>query len=205
MKSRPACAGFTLIEVLVAMAVFALMSALAYGALARTISSAEILGDRMDRLQSVQRAMRQLDQDFMQLAPRPIRKELGDTYSPALEADRLSGVVLELTRAGWSNPAARPRGSLQRVAYLIEDGELRRYYWHVLDRTFSNEPVIVTLLDDIESLNIRFMLDNGEWSDQWPPQSVGNAPDLRRRPRAVEVVLSLVNEGEISRLIEVAP
>ncbi|ANO51407.1 type II secretion system minor pseudopilin GspJ [Woeseia oceani] len=197
--------GFTLVEVLVAMAVFALMSALAYGALGRTIASSEILSDRMGRLQSIQRTMRQLDQDFTQLAPRPIRKDLADTYSPALEADGLTGVALELTRAGWSNPNVLPRGTLQRVAYVVEGEELRRYYWHVLDRTYSNEPVIVTLLDGIDSIAVRYLMGNGEWSDQWPPQLQGAAPDLRQRPRAVEVVLSLINEGEISRLIEVAP
>ncbi|MEQ8205571.1 MAG: type II secretion system minor pseudopilin GspJ [Woeseia sp.] len=197
--------GFTLIEVLVAMAIFALMSALAYGALSRTIASSEILGDRMTRLQAIQRTIRQMDQDFTQLAPRPIRKDLADSYSPALEADGLSGLALELTRSGWSNPNALPRSTLQRVAYVVEAEELRRYYWHVLDRTYSNEPVIVTLLDGIDSMAVRYLMDNGEWSDQWPPQRQGSAPDLRQRPRAVEVVLSLINEGEISRLIEVAP
>jgi general secretion pathway protein J len=205
MNAPRRVSGFTLIEILVAVAIFTLLSALAYGSLSRTILSSEILSDRMTRLQSVQRTIRQLDQDFMQLAPRPVRKDLGDTYSPALQADQLGGTAIELTRGGWSNPAARPRGSLQRVAYVVEDEQLLRYHWHVLDRTFSNEPVIVTLLDGIDSLRVRFMLDNGEWSDQWPPQSLGAAPDPRQRPRAVEVVLSLVNEGEISRLIEVAP
>ena len=131
--------GFTLIEILVAMAIFTLLSALAYGSLSRTIQSSEILSDRMNRLQSVQRTIRQLDQDFMQLAPRPVRKDLGDSYSPALQADSQLSTALELTRGGWSNPAARPRGSLQRVAYVVEDEQLLRYHWHVLDRTFSNE------------------------------------------------------------------
>ena len=194
-----------MIEVLVAMAVFALMSALAYGALGRTISSSEILGERMTRLQSVQRTVRQFDQDFMQLAPRPVRKDLGDTYSPALQSDLTSGAALEFTRYGWSNPNALPRGTLQRVAYVVEGEELIRYYWNVLDRTYSNLPVAVTLIDGVKSLAVRFLMDNGEWADQWPPRAFGTAPDIRQRPRAVEIVLSLGDEGEITRLIEVAP
>ena len=194
-----------MIEVLIAMAVFALMSALAYGALGRTISSSEILGERMTRLQSVQRTVRQFDQDFMQLAPRPVRKDLGDTYSPALQSDLTSGAALEFTRYGWSNPNALPRGTLQRVAYVVEGEELIRYYWNVLDRTYSNLPVAVTLIDGVKSLAVRFLMDNGEWADQWPPRAFGTAPDIRQRPRAVEIVLSLGDEGEITRLIEVAP
>lgn len=197
--------GFTLIEVLVAIAIFAIMSAFAYGALSQTIASAEILSDRMDRLLAVQRTVQQLDQDFMQLSPRPVRKDLGDTHSAALESDLLTGIALELTRAGWNNPAAMPRGTLQRVAYVLEEDKLLRYYWHVLDRTYSNEPIIVTMLDNVEALELRYLSDSGDWTNRWPPAVIGASPDLRSRPRAVEVVLRLVGEGEITRLIEVAP
>lgn len=198
-------AGFTLIEVLVAIAIFAIMSAIAYGALGQTLSSAEILGERMDRLQSIQRAVRQLDSDFMQLAARPVRKDLGDTFSPALEANALSGIALELTRGGWSNPTALPRGTQQRVAYVVEDEALLRYYWTALDRSYTNEPLVVSLVDGVDSLQIRFMLDNGEWSDQWPPQANAPGASLSARPRAVEIVLRLINEGDITRLVEVSP
>lgn len=205
MIIRARTMGFTLIEVLVAIAIFGIMSALAYGALSQTISSSEILGERMNRLQSVQRAVRQLDSDFMQLSARPVRKDLGDNFSPALEADSLSAIALELTRSGWSNPTALPRGTLQRVAYVVEDEELLRYYWNVLDRSYSNEPVIVSLLDGVDGLQIRYLLDNNEWSERWPPETNASGPALRNRPRAVEVALRLINEGDITRLIEVAP
>jgi len=197
--------GFTLIEVLVAVAIFAVMSGLAYGALNQTLLSAEILGERMTRLQAIQRTIRQLDNDVMQLAARPVRKDLGDSHSPALEANLLSGAALELTRAGWSNPMAMPRGTLQRVAYQIEDDKLNRYYWNVLDRTFGNETIKVTLLDGVESLQIRYLLGDDEWADRWPPETNAQAPALRERPRAVEIVLQLINDGDIRRVIEVAP
>lgn len=205
MTARSTQRGFTLIEVMVSIAIFALMSALAYGALNGTIDSAGILGERMDRLQSIQRTIRHLDEDFMQLTPRPVRKDLGDSYSPALESNALSGVSLELSRGGWNNPAARPRGTLQRAAYVIQDEQLLRFHWRVLDRTYSNEPIEVVLLDGVESLEIRYLLPGGDWTDQWPPQSFSTVPDPRLRPRAVEVVLTLINEGQITRLIEVAP
>ena len=107
---------FTLIEMLVALAVFAIMSALAYGTLSQTFTSAEILSARMDRLQAIQRTVRVVGQDFMQLSPRPVRNELGDGFSAALSTSFDSGFALELTRGGWSNPIALPRGTLQRAA-----------------------------------------------------------------------------------------
>ncbi len=196
---------FTLIEVLVSLAIFAILAALAYGALGQTIDSAELLNDRMDRLQAIQRTMRLLSEDFQQLYPRPIRDELGDGFEPALDTDFQSGFALELTHGGWSNPIVLPRSTLQRSAYRIEDDELIRYHWRVLDRTLANEPLSVTLLDGVESVFFRFLQADGEWTDQWPPSNRPGGLGARQRPRAVEIILTLTDVGEISRLLEVAP
>ncbi len=196
---------FTLIEVLVAFAIFGILAAFAYGALSQTLLSAEILGERMDRLQAIQKSVRYLSQDFLQLAPRPVRQELGDSFYPALRTDFSSEFALELTHGGWSNPVALPRGTLQRSAYRLEDDELVRYYWTVLDRTLSNEAIGVTILDGVESLLFRYLLDSGDWIEQWPPPTLPGPLGLRQRPRAVEIVLTLQDEGEIRRIIEIAP
>ncbi len=198
-------AAFTLIEVLVAMAIFAILAAFAYSTLSQTLLSAEILNERMDRLQSMQRAMRMLSDDLQQLAPRPVRDELGDNLRPALDTGFQSGFAMELTRGGWSNPVVLPRSTLQRVGYRLEDDELVRYHWYTLDRTLSNEPVGVALLDGVEGIQFRFHLEDGEVSDQWPPLNRPGALGARQRPRAVEVILLLEDAGEISRLVEVAP
>lgn len=196
---------FTLIEVLVSLAIFGILATFAYAALSQTILSSELLNERMDRLQAIQRAVGYLSQDFLQLAPRPVRQELGDSFEPALLADAGTDFTLALTHGGWSNPAALPRGTLQRSAYRIEDNKLVRYYWTVLDRTLSNEPVVVTLLDGVVSLSFRFLLDSGDWVEQWPTPAMPGPLGYRQRPRAVEFVLTLEDEGEIRRLIEVAP
>ena len=198
-------AAFTLIEVLVALAVFGVMSVLAYATLGTTLTNADLLADRMDRLQSVQRAVRYLTTDLMQAAPRPVRQELGQILSPALQTSLNSQFALELTHGGWSNPAALPRGTLQRSAYRIEDDELVRYHWRVLDRTFANEPVATVLLDNVDGLLFRYLQDSGEWTEVWPPQNVQGAIATIARPRAVEIVLTLRDQGEIRRVLEVAP
>jgi general secretion pathway protein J len=197
--------GFTLIEVMVALAVFGVMSMLAYSALGNTLSNADYLSTRMDRIQSIQRAMRYLSSDLMQTAPRPIRSEVGDDFLPALVSTLSSDYLLELTHGGWGNPAGLPRGTLQRVAYRLEDDQLVRYHWNVLDRTYANEPFAIVLLDNVESLYFRYIDPTGEVSEVWPPLATGAAIDLRSRPRAVEVILTLADEGEIRRLLEVAP
>jgi general secretion pathway protein J len=194
--------GFTLIEVLVAMAIFGVMSMLAYMTLGQTLANAEMLTERIDRLQAVQRTVRFLSDDLLQAAPRPVRLELGDSMGSAVLTSLSGEFALELTHGGWGNPAGLPRGTLQRSAYRLEDDELVRYHWNVLDRTFANEPVANILLDDVESLLFRYLAADGEWGEVWPPLQ---QPSIRSRPRAVEIVLTLADEGEIRRLLEISP
>ena len=194
---------FTLIEIMIAVAIFSVMSVIAWGALSASLSNAEMLTARMDRLQAVQRSVRFLTTDLALAAPMPIRNELGDSQLPAILSSLSTTYALEVTHGGWGNPAGLPRGTQQRSAYRLEEDELVRYHWNVLDRTYSNEPVATVLLDDVESLFFRFYTDSGEPSEVWPPSGTGNM--ARSRPRAVEVVISLTDVGEITRLIEVAP
>ncbi len=195
--------GFTLIEVLVALAVFGVLSALAYMTLGQTLSNADMLTERMDRLQAIQRTMSYLSTEFMQASPRSIRADLGG-YEPALKSDFSSDFALQITHGGWPNSAGVPRSTQQRTAYRVEDEELVRYHWNVLDRTPNNVPVATVLLDDLESLTFRFLQFNGEWVDQWPPVSMQTQSNTTILPRAVEITLVLPDEGELRRIVEVA-
>lgn len=197
--------GFTLIEVLVALAIFGIVSILAYQALGQSLSNVELLNDRMARLRAVQQTMRLLGSDLVQLAPRPIRDPLDGTPAPALRTAPGTEFALELTRGGWPNPAGLPRGTLQRANYRIQDGELVRLHWNVLDPTLNSEPIATVLLDDVESIYFNYLPPGGDWTNQWPPLGVSGAVALRLRPQVVEVVLTLVDEGEIRRFFEVAP
>lgn len=195
--------GFTLIEVMVALAVFGVMSLLAYMSLGQTLANADMLTQRMDRLQSVQRTVSYLSSELIQSVPRPVRIELGDAPVPAMQSSFGSDFALQLTHGGWPNPAGVPRSTLQRTAYRIEDGELIRYHWNVLDRTVNNTPLTTVMLTDVESLTFRFLQLNDEWTEQWPPLTAQGGP-TGGLPRAVEIVLVLPDEGEIVRVVEVS-
>jgi general secretion pathway protein J len=197
--------GFTLIEIMVAVAIFAVMSVMAWGALGRSLSDAEMLTDRMDRLQAIQRSVRFITTDLSQAAPRSVRSELGYRQVQALLSSLTSEFAIELTHGGWNNPAGLPRGSQQRSAYRLEEDKLVRYHWNVLDRTYSNEPVVIVLLDDVEGLAFLFYDESGASSDIWPPQNAVGSTSARIRPRAVELILSRADVGKITRLVEVAP
>lgn len=201
---RAGSRGFTLLEVLIAIAIFVIVGAMAMGGYNELVTQSQILEENNARSRAVQSAVQRMVQDFSTLEPRPVREPLGESYQPALRSDARSQLLAELTHSGWSNPAGLPRSTLQRVAYRIdEEGRLRRDHWYVLDRTLGGEPVSRVLVDRVEGLTFRFMDNNGRWHEQWPPLGY-SAPDAQRiRPIAVEITLELEDWGEIKRLVEV--
>ena len=209
MRPHRFAQGFTLLEVLVAVAIFAIVGVLAFGGYSQLTRQAERLSESAARTRSIQTAMHRLVQDFSSLEPRPIREPLGDNVQPALLADARNEQIAEFTHSGWSNPAGVPRSTLQRVAYTLEDGKLTRNYWVTLDRTLGAEPVRMVLLDRVKSMSLRFMTNNRRFTEQWPalgadPVGPNAANAARTLPIAVEITLELEDWGKITRLVEVA-
>ena len=204
MNARHAARGFTLLEILVAMVILAVMGLMAY----RGVSEARVaVGNaeaHLERLRAVQRSVQLIVTDFRTLARRPVREPIGDARRPALLRDPNGVTLVELSHAGWPNGAGTPRGTVQRVVYRLEDGKLFREYWTVMDATLATPPVRRELLDRVERVDLRYLTNGREWIAEWPP--FNNTGDLNQyiRPIAVEVTLVLSDYGEIRRVIEVA-
>jgi general secretion pathway protein J len=197
--------GFTLLEIIVAVAIFAIVGVLAYSGYAELTRQADRLSQSAARTRAIQSTVQRLVQDFSSIEPRPVREPLGDNVQPALIADSRSDQLAEFTHSGWSNPAGVPRSTLQRVAYRLEEGRLIRNYWVMLDRTLSTEPVRTVMLDEVKALTLRFMTPNRRFTDQWP--ALGGGPTgpnaARSLPVAVEITLELEDWGKITRLVEI--
>ena len=157
--------GFTLMEMLVALAVFVVIGLLCAQLMGRTLGNHEIVSDRTERLAEVQRAMLMLKRDIMQITERPVRDILGDLRGSVLIG---SDGLMEFSRLGWRNPLRQPRAQVQRVAYVVEDGDLYRAWWSVLDRAQDSEPALQRLLSDVEQIEF-FALDaSGQEHTYWP-------------------------------------
>lgn len=198
--------GFTLVEILVATAIAAILAAMAFTAMSQAMQNRERVRAAQARVIALQATIRSFVQDFSQLAPRPVRVPVGEGYEAALLGRAGGSAQVVFTRGGWSNPAGIQRSSLQRVRYELRDGVLYRDHWTVLDAQTQPEPVQRAMLDQVEAFTIRYMNDARQWQDNWPPPQPGNPDELRFlrwRPIAIEVTLRLTDWGTITRLIEV--
>lgn len=196
--------GFTLLEILVAIAIFAIVGMLAMMGYNELVTQSERIETSAQRTRSIQAAMMRLDRDFATLEPRPVREPLGGELAPALRASpQKAEVLVEFTHSSWSNPAGVPRPTLQRVAYRLLDKKLYRAYWPVLDRTMNTEPLSVMLLDRVKGVSLRYLANDRDWKEQWPPLGYSGADAAFLRPIAVEITLELEDWGKITRLVEV--
>lgn len=192
--------GFTLLELLVALAIFGLIAVMSYSGLSAVLNQQAQTEIAADRLSELQKTYLIMQRDIEQMVPRPVRNQFGDE-----EAALVGGDTLQFTRGGWSNPVGYPRSNLQRVGYDYEDQQLKRYSWVVLDQAQDSQPLEQPLVDHVEGMQIRYLADNDEWQEQWPAATAatGSTPaqpaDL---PKAVEVTIEHAEFGPLVWLFQ---
>ena len=214
--SRPA-AGFTLVEVLIALAITAFIAAIAYRSLSTALQAVESTRAIAQRSYEVNRAWMIISRDLRQFVPRPVRDEFGQV-EPAVVGGTAARFPLGFTRTGWHNPNDRERSNLQRVNYRVEDGALWRDAYPVLDRAPDTVPQQARLLEGVEVLEVVFLgtlsdaqrtgqgieLDTRNWQGNWVSDT--SAPDSELPPpAALEFRLQLEDLGEMRRVYALPP
>ena len=203
--------GFTLLEVLIAMAITAFVSVLSYQTLSTALAGIESARTESERLHEINRAFTVLSRDVRQMTNRPVRDEFGQMAS-AVSGGELARDPLRLTRSGWHNSTGAPRSTLQRVAYRLEEDKLLRLSYPVLDRTTAIEPTETVLIDGVEVFELRFLpsvtalevdrnqvIDRRFWQENWVAD-VGFTDKIIDPPAAIEVRVILSDWGELERL-----
>jgi general secretion pathway protein J len=205
---RARAAGFTLLEVLVAVGIFALFSAMAYGSLLRILDIRDRLQTERDFWRGLSISLLLVEDDLAQARPRTVRGVDG-LIRPAfrgqpVDSRALGEPSLEFTRGGQIVLGDGARSDLQRVGYRLREGTLLRLVWPALDQPVVSEPREAPLLEHVEELRVRFYAQLSGWVDSWPANTQTGAPTANNAlPLAVEVTLKIEGRGEIVRVFQV--
>lgn len=193
--------GFTLLEVLVAIGIFALFSTMAYGSLTRLLENRERVEAERLFWRELALTFGRMQDDFAFARNRPVRDTDGLQSRPAFRGEptdqrALAEPSVEFTRGGVTSVGPLP--DLQRVGYRLADGVLYRLHWPVLDRAPNTQPISVPVLTDVEEFSVRFY--HTAWIDRWEPE-----PQRPALPRAVEVTVKHRTRGGYTRTFLVRP
>lgn len=154
-------AGFTLVEVLISLLIFALIAAAGASVLSLSIDNRFAVKAASDRTAELQRTRALLRADLGQAAARRSRGPTGRPQpQPMMGATAPGDPVLVLSRAGWSNPGEAARPSLQRVEYRLVEGRLERRVSSHLDGARPGPPQV--LYDGVRDLTVTFLRDGTE-------------------------------------------
>lgn len=217
--------GFTLVELLVAIAITLIVATLAYSffdsATRATASSEEVFR----QLNSVETIWQVLNADLNHVIDRDLPQAAVGVTSGQSTPSFMGGdnqnsgsnflqgqYILRFSRDGWANALQQQRSDLQRIGYRWQDGQLWRDYWTERNQPIEDEPTgSRLLLEDLQAVQIRFLPNtaqnaiNGPWQIVWPPekQNLNTASNIQRKgrlPLALEVTLTIEELGDVQRI-----
>jgi general secretion pathway protein J len=193
-KGRRRIGGFTLIEILIALAILALVAVLGYRALSSLTESEVRLAAESERWRSLDALFARLESDMRLAQPREVR--VGPSSEPGWRADKddAGNALLRIARAG-PEFSLEPGSAGQRLGYRLRDGTVEVLYWPHLDQPASVAPTAYALAGGIAGFEITYLDDHGGWHDRWPLLGV---PPL---PRAARIVLTLDDHNTVERWV----
>jgi general secretion pathway protein J len=195
--NNPKNHGFTLLEILVAMAIFTIIGLASSGLLSSVLDSDKASSERFAQLEKLQRAMLTMERDVLQAMPRAVRinGELNEIVMRGGE-DEFGGSAdsLAFVHGGWHNPQFMlPRSTLQLVGYRLQDNKLQRLYGNYLDNVIGYEPKTKDILDGVSNFQVEFLISANE-DNEWQESYTGVV-----LPAAVAITLTTDAFGEIRR------
>lgn len=200
--------GFTLIEVLIALFITAVIGVMAFLSLDTATNAVERNRQQSDRLDDINRVFSVLGRDLRHTVQRSVRDENGERQ---LAFELNEEPRLSFTRTGWFNPREGQvkRSELQRLEYRLEDETLYRRTWYSIDRSDDSTMVEEAILRGVKRLQYQVLWQSpeesqanqlGDWLTLWPDPNAGVQENTI--PFALEILLELEGLGEITRIYE---
>jgi general secretion pathway protein J len=194
IKSSKGEQGFTLLEMLIAVAIFAMLGIAANSVLSTVMKNDEVTADFSKRLKALQQGFGAIERDLGQMVARTPRLLEGDratsvfqTGSNMLDSE---SQALMFYRLGWLNPdGILPRGTLQSVAYVVQEGRLERWYYPYPEPDSGAEPLKTLIIDKVLSVEYAFFA-NEKWQKE---------VDNTHLPEGIAIEVEVEGFGKIQR------
>ncbi len=207
--------GFTLVEVMVAISIFAVVSAGVYRVLSAMVETQSKVVAHSESLRDLQRALWLISVDMNQMVMRDVRKP-NDNRSPALIADDDSYIV-QFTRQGARNPVLLARSDMERVAYSIgqdpdinshknrskKSRHLLRHTWSAVDRRDNAKETVQMLFKGVDEVRVEFLDEKGNWKSDWPEKKMDDKAHTRNLPAAIKLFIKTEKYGDLERVFQI--
>jgi general secretion pathway protein J len=192
--------GFTLIEILIALAVFAILATITSSALYNSFNTRTRVAEQLDRLSDMQLAIILIERDTQQITIRDIHAKEMHKY-PAFIGDERS---FEFTRSGFANPGSTEKRSiLKRVAILCQGNRLIRRTWFTLDTVNRQAYQEKVLLEQLASCNFAYLNQNLQSLNEWQTNAVQQNQPAEPLPKAIQMNLKLANSDKMNYLFAI--
>jgi general secretion pathway protein J len=184
--------GFTLIEIMIALAILAVIATLGYRALSSLTESETRLAAEGSRWRNLDALFARLEADARAAVPREVRTGTGTEPAWIGSLDTAGDAELRFSRAG-PEFALEPGSGGQRIGYRLRNGAVEVLYWPYLDQPASVSPKAYALVGDVTRFSVAYLDVRGTWRDRWP---ASGEPAV---PRAIRVALTLSGGETIER------
>lgn len=188
-RRRPgADAGLTLIELLVALVIFALLGVMAYRAVAAAAASRERIAAELLRWRAIANFFQVAEIDLAQFVQRPVGAQTATSASLALNRAEDGTSEIGFLKLDGSGGAVRRRG------YRFDGERIVQLRWPGIDATTA--PAAYPILDRVKAMHWTILTADGQRSGTWPPVGVSAAA----APAAIEFELELPDVGTLQRV-----
>jgi general secretion pathway protein J len=189
--------GFTLLEIIIAIAIFSLLG-LACNNLLQTVLQSSVRSKELtESLQKVSQSMSLMEGDFSQWVARPMRTSASDMdqeqasfYIHRVNSSYSDSQYIEFFHQGFLNPQSFfPRGEVQRVAYRLRDNKLQRLSFPYPEPAPDQEPLVTEIFEQVTKIEYFFYKKK-----QWKPHV-----SAKSMPQAIMFRITFEDEVSIER------
>ena len=190
--------GFTLIELMVAIFIFAIISTISYRIISSLVTTNQVITNAQNKWGNIAKAINKISISWQKAIPLAVRDENGVLMPAVLGKNKLAGNFdsqIEFTISGFIGDPEYGLTPPKRIGFRYLNGSLYMISWPYLNRVPANQPQVDLLLNDIDTFSVGFLYPDKQWRDTWP-MDTGNFTNI---PSGFRIYIKMKSGEEITR------